>query len=361
MAKDMHKEEWDSATLTKLKVFEQYIHDWLNVTLNYGNQNKSFQTLEIYDLFCGSGYDGTKTQKGSPLIILDAVLKRNRKDKTIKIYFNDNDENKVEQLRSTIAKEYPNLKDKNIEVKYISSDTKDFKVYSKNYYKLIFLDQYGIQHINKVKEFLCNGTDILIFISSGHCRRFVEEKSFKQYLNSEHISKEDFEGKTSYQTHRVIAEYFKKLLPDSFIAPFSLIKDNNNINGLIFISTHRKGQEQFLKTAWKIDTDLGEGNINIDKDFSREEGSLFYDKNIPTQKEEEYQKLLLDFLREKRRDNIEIKNFGLDNGFLTTHTAKFLKEMQDDLECKYCNNANSGFHLSDKEIKVYIGLNNETD
>lgn len=355
MAKDMHKEEWDSATLIKLKVFEQYIHDWLNVTLNYGKDNKSFQTLEIYDLFCGSGYDGTKTHKGSPLRILDAVLKRNRKDKTIKIYFNDNDENKVEQLKSIIAEKYPNLKDKNVEIKYTSSDAQEFLLYSKNYYKLIFLDQYGIQHINKVKEFLCKGVDILIFISSGHFRRFVEEESFKKYLDARYISKEDFQGKTSYQTHRVIAEYFKKFLSDSFIAPFSLIKDNNNINGLIFISTHRKGQEQFLKTAWKIDKDFGEGNINIDKDFSREEGSLFYDKNIPTQKEEEYQKLLLDFLREKR-DNIEIKKFGLDNGFLPTHTTKFLKKIQNKLECKYTNDTKSGFHLDKKEIKVYIEL-----
>ena len=354
MAKDMHKEEWDNATLTKLEVFEQYIDDWLSVTLNYGKDNKAFQTLEIYDLFCGSGYDGTKTHKGSPLRILDAVLKRNRKGKKIKIYFNDNDENKTRQLESVIMEKYPNLENKNVEVKYISSDTQSFKVYSNNYYKLIFLDQYGIQHINKVKEFLHKGTDILIFISSGHCRRFLEEESFKKYLDAEYISKEDFEGKTSYQTHRAIAEYFKRLLPNNFIAPFSLIKDNHNINGLIFISAHRKGQEQFLKTAWKIDKDFGEGNINIDKDISREKGTLFYDESAPTQKEKEYQNLLLEFLKEKR-SNIEIKNFGLDNGFLTKHTSVILKENKNKLKCEYCG-ANSGFHLDKKEIKVYIEL-----
>ncbi|TLD81456.1 three-Cys-motif partner protein TcmP [Helicobacter trogontum] len=195
MAKDMHKEEWDSATLTKLDVFEQYIDDWLSVTLNYAKDKHVFQTLEVYDLFCGSGYDGTKTYKGSPLRILDAVLKRNCNGKKIKIYFNDNDENKIKQLESIIIEQYPNLENKNVEVKYISSDTQSFKLYSNNYYKLIFLDQYGIQHINKVKEFLCKGTDILIFISSGHCRRFLEEESFKKYLDTKYISKEDFEGK----------------------------------------------------------------------------------------------------------------------------------------------------------------------
>lgn len=73
MAKDMHKEEWDSATLTKLEVFEQYIHDWLNVALNYGKDSEPFKILEIYDLFCGNGYDGTNTYKGSPLRILCSI------------------------------------------------------------------------------------------------------------------------------------------------------------------------------------------------------------------------------------------------------------------------------------------------
>ncbi|WP_343354148.1 hypothetical protein V3I05_04325 [Helicobacter mastomyrinus] len=48
MAKDMHTQEWDSATLTKLDVFEQYVHDWFNITSSYG-QNEKFNALEIYD------------------------------------------------------------------------------------------------------------------------------------------------------------------------------------------------------------------------------------------------------------------------------------------------------------------------
>lgn len=55
MAKDMHKSKWDNATITKLNVFEQYVNDWLNVTLNYNQDYEAYDTLEIYDLFCGSG------------------------------------------------------------------------------------------------------------------------------------------------------------------------------------------------------------------------------------------------------------------------------------------------------------------
>ncbi|MGX2973092.1 three-Cys-motif partner protein TcmP [Helicobacter sp. T3_23-1059] len=353
MAKDMHKEQWDSSTLTKLEVLEKYVDDWLNITLSFGKDNPLYETLEIYDLFCGSGFDGTQTQKGSPLRILDAILKRNRKGKTIKIYFNDSDKNKINDLEKFIAEKYQNLEAHKIQLNFSFDDVTTYRITSKNYYKLIFLDQYGIQHINKIDEFLCRGTDILFFISSGHCRRFLEDKSFQRYLDTELISKKDFENKPNYETHRIIAQYFKKKYTSSFIAPFSLIKDNENINGLIFISNHQKGQEQFLKTAWAIDKDFGEGNRNLDRDYTRDKNSLFYDNNELTKKEKIYKELLIEFLQEART-NMEIKTFGLDNGFLPKHTNKILKEIQDKIKCEYEGNTKSGFHLDDKEVKVKI-------
>lgn len=353
MAKDMHKSKWDNATITKLNVFEQYVNDWLNVTLNCNQDYEAYDTLEIYDLFCGSGFDGTKTERGSPIRILDAVLKRNKKGKTIRIYFNDKYNNKIEELKQIINEKYKNLKSENIELYFSSQDVSNYKIDSKKYYKLIFLDEYGIQHINKIKDFLCNGTDILIFISSGHVRRFLGEDSFQKYFDTTLISKKDFEGKSNYETHRVISNYFKKLFPKSYISPFSLIKDNNNINGIIFISNHRKGQEQFLKTAWTIDKDFGEGNKNLDRDITKDKGSLFYSNIEPSEKEQKYKTILIDFLKEQRT-NIEIKNFGLDNGFLPKHTNKIFKEIQNNLKCEYFNDNEKGFHLYDKKIKVKI-------
>lgn len=353
MAKDMHKSKWDNATITKLNVFEQYVNDWLNVTLNYNQDYEAYDTLEIYDLFCGSGFDGTKTERGSPIRILDAVLKRNKKGKTIKIYFNDRDKNKIDELKQIINEKYKDLKSENIELNFSSQDFSNYKIDPKKYYKLIFLDEYGIQHINKIKDFLCNGTDILIFISSGHVRRFLGEDSFQKYFDITLISKKDFEGKSNYETHRVISNYFKKSFPKSYIRPFSLIKDNNNINGIIFISNHRKGQEQFLKTAWTIDKDFGEGNKNLDRDITKDKGSLFYSNIEPSEKEQKYKTILIDFLKEQRT-NIEIKNFALDNGFLPKHTNKIFKEIQNNLKCEYFNDNEKGFHLYDKKIKVKI-------
>lgn len=350
MAKDMHQEEWDSATLTKLDIFEQYVHEWLNVVLNYKKQEHPFDAVEIYDLFCGTGLDGTKTHKGSPLRILDAVTKRNKKGKKVKLYFNDIESYKIEELQRNIQERYPKLsKDKNIEIEYTAHDVGDYKIHSKKYHKLILLDQYGIKHLEKIHEFLCRGTDILIFVSSGHIRRFCEDPSFQKYIN---ISKEDFAKKPFYETHRIITEYLRGQFPEAYISPFTLLKKNENINinGLVFFSNHRKGQEQFLKTAWKLDKTFGEGNCNIDADIEKDEKSLFYNQDAPTSKFKEFIEKLKDYLKETR-SNTNIRDFSFDHGFLTTHTQKILEKISNDLEIRYHNGSKRGFHLS-KDKKV---------
>nr|WP_249205527.1 three-Cys-motif partner protein TcmP [Helicobacter anatolicus] len=347
----MHQEEWDSATLTKLDIFEQYVHKWLDVVIN----DKKFlcDTVEIYDLFCGSGFDGTKTHKGSPLRILDAVIKRNKKDKKVKLYFNDIQDYKIQELRKNINDHYPCLKnDKNIEIKYTAYDVSDYKILSKKYYKLILLDQYGIKHLERIRNFLYKGTDILIFVSSGHIRRFCEDKNFQKYID---IPKETFEKKTFYETHKTITEYLRKLFPKACISPFTLIKDNDNINGLVFFSNHIKGQEQFLKTTWKIDKDFGEGNCNIEGDYEKDKNSLFYNPDTPSLKIQRFKEELKNYLKETR-SNSEIRQFSYNCGFLTNHTQEILKEIKNDLDISYHNGSVRGFHLIDEDKKVTIKI-----
>lgn len=349
----MHQEEWDSATLTKLDIFEQYVHQWLNVALNYKDEHP-FDVMEVYDLFCGTGFDGTKTHKGSPLRILDAVIKRNKKDKKVKLYFNDIQDYKIQELKKNINNHYPHLKnDENIEIKYTIHDVSDYKILSTKYYKLILLDQYGIKHLERIRDFLRRGTDILVFVSSGHIRRFCEDKSFQKYIN---IPKESFEKKTFYETHKAITEYLRKMFPKAHISPFTLVKDNDNINGLVFFSTHPKGQEQFLKATWKIDKDFGEGNCNIDQeDYEKDKTSLFYNPNTPSQKAQKFEEELKNYLR-TTRDNKEIRQFSYNYGFLTTHTQQILEKIKNDLEIKHYNGSSRGFHLADKDKKVTIKL-----
>lgn len=347
----MHQEEWDSATLTKLDIFEQYVHKWLDVVVN--DKKVLCDTVEIYDLFCGTGFDGTKTHKGSPLRILDVVAKRNLKNKKVKLYFNDAKSKKVEKLKAHIQELYPHvLDDERISIKYTNCDVMDYKLLSQKYYKLILLDQYGIKHIGKIEEYLKGGVDILLFISSWNVRRFCEDNSFKKYIN---IPKKDFDNKTPYETHRVIVSRLQQYFDKAFVSPFTLLKDNKNINGLVFFSTHPKGQEQFLKTAWKVDENFGEGNCNIEGDYEKDKNSLFYNPDTPSQKLQKFEEDLKTYL-EIARNNKEIRQFSYNCGFLTTHAQEILEKIKNNLEIMHYNGSIRGFHLKDKDKKVTIRL-----
>ncbi len=108
---------------------------------------------------------------------------------------------------------------------FYSVNTQKYTIDSKNYYKFNFLKiNVACNIFNKIKELLLKGTNILIFISSEHIRRFIEEPSFAKLLNSKNLSKSDFEGKSNYETHRVVTEYFKRQFKDKYIAHFSLIQ-----------------------------------------------------------------------------------------------------------------------------------------
>jgi len=85
------------------------------------------------------------------------------------IWYEIYNNNNINTLKETTSIEYLNLDSNKINIRFSIDDVKNFKLQSQHYFKLIFLDQYGIQHINKINEFLGKGKDILIFIASGHC------------------------------------------------------------------------------------------------------------------------------------------------------------------------------------------------
>ncbi|MBR8461447.1 hypothetical protein KDE12_01095 [Campylobacter sp. faydin G-105] len=165
---------------------------------------------------------------------------------------------------------------------------------------------------------------------------------------------------TNYETHKVVAGYFKKMYPKYHIGQFSLVKDNKNTNGLIFFSEHRKGQEKFLEAAWEVDPANGEGNKNLNNDFYKQEGSLFFDENSPTSKMENYKQDLMEFLKEYR-NNIEIKYFSLDMGFLTKHTNAILKKLETNNKIDRIGGKEKAFYLSEENEKMKIRLRYETD
>ncbi|RMG19061.1 MAG: hypothetical protein D6730_22170, partial [Bacteroidetes bacterium] len=170
-------------------------------------------------------------------------------------------------------------------------------------------------------------TDFLFYISSSYINRFREHESFKKYLEVEKI---DFEGKSYFQCHRVILDYYKSLIPENYeyyLAPFS-IKKNSNIFGLIFGSSHPLALEKFLAAAWKIDKLRGEANYDIDKDrINPATPSLFPEFNTPKKLQVFEEELTNQILQRNLLSNYDVYLFGLTNGFLPKHVNTIIRKL----------------------------------
>lgn len=367
MAKDMHNTKWDGATLTKIKVFEEYFKEWLNVALEQARKYEKEKEIEIYDLFCGSGFDISRNA-GTPIKILDTLIIFYKKYSDIKInlFYNDLSKDKIEELKNYIENEtkYKGMLDSNVAITYTSQDVKQYNIKSKTYFKLIFLDQYGVKFLIKIDEFMKRGVDIIIFLASSFIKRFHELDEFKQYLPTG--IELEYENDT-YKTHKTTAIALRQYYENKYkISHFSLVKeDKKNTNGLLFVTTNKTGQRKFLEAAWKIDPINGESNKFDREDIEKDKTGLFYNPDTLPLKFQRYKDSLIDFLQTDKT-NIEIYDFGLDEGFLPKHTKSILEDLDNanKLNIESIENIKikkKSYYIDKKEEKIKIRLKNETN
>jgi hypothetical protein len=197
----------------------------------------------------------------------------------------------------------------------------------------MFLDQYGVKHITEEilhKISLLERTDFIFFISSSFARRFIENPEFKKYLK---LTRQDFNENKPFHCHRVIFNYYKSLLrPEDnlFLAPFS-IKKNQNIYGLIFGTHHTLGMEKFLNIGWKINTQTGDANFDIDEEkINPVEPTLFDQFNIPNKIKLFELELRSRFESRKFKSNMDVYKYSLESGFLPRHANKVINEMKNE-------------------------------
>lgn len=124
----------------------------------------------------------------------------------------------------------------------------------------------------------------------------------KAYIDT---NKLDFEEKKPKECHRIIADYFRNLIPadkEYYIHHFTIQK-GTNYYGLIFGTSHTLGMEKFVKVCWMEDKNSGESNCNIDNDFEKD--SLFYDPTNTAKKLRIKDELLRLILSGKIKSNVE--------------------------------------------------------
>ncbi|MGZ8900611.1 MAG: three-Cys-motif partner protein TcmP, partial [Limisphaerales bacterium] len=110
VTEDFHEKPFDEGTLTKLDIFELYAREWIPVFLS--SKSTSLQKVRIFDFFAGPGTD-SHGEFGSPLRLLrqlkDYTHLQNCGKLTISAHLFDEDENKIQTLKSNIESHGLNL------------------------------------------------------------------------------------------------------------------------------------------------------------------------------------------------------------------------------------------------------------
>jgi len=339
---DLHDKPFDSGTITKLNLFEKYTEEWLPTFIMPQRNQKS---LWIFDFFAGPGYH--EGIEGSPIRILKQIKRQlphilDQQNLSINVLFNEKDHDKYLHLKKSCndyiiqddgLKNVQEHKILNIHIKNCDF-TEIFPQYENiinNHPSLVFLDQNGIKFIAEPYfNALVNSqmTDFLYYISTSYIRRFADTPEFQKYID---VDPEKVKETPYNFIHKFLLDHLRSKLPkDSSMRlyPFS-IKKNSNIYGIIFGSSHARGAEKFLKTAWSMNKVNGEANFDIDDDASKGQLLIFEDKQLT--KIEKFRRSLRDkILCGEIKTNEDAFNFVLDQGHIPTHAADEIKAMKKD-------------------------------
>jgi three-Cys-motif partner protein len=270
--RNLHEKPFDEGTMAKLDLFRFYIREWLPVFIKA--RRVFWKTLNIYDFFSGPGQD-VNGIKGTPLIILEELEPYfkdiQEKGISINLYFNEYSNKKYAQLKKLIEPYKSNVF-LNIEIDSLeftdSFQKKHSSLIGEDRANLLFFDQTGVKQINteRFKSIVSlKRTDFLFFISSSTIKRFVDHPGIAKYIR---LDKDEVEKTPYHKIHGLVLDFYKSLVPKTkeyYLAPFS-IRKKAGLYGVIFGSNNVLGIEKFLNAAWKIDSERGTANFDIDND-----------------------------------------------------------------------------------------------
>jgi len=373
MAKNINNDIFKEETKLKLDIFRECFKEWFPVFV----YNPFIKKIYIYDLFAGSGTDIGGTF-GSPLILLDEAkgegnryckyFKENGKE--VAFTFNELLQTKNELLKENVSNYLNNCfksceLDKciyeekchfpNLDFQEIFSRPKLQKILKKkDYGKFILLDQYGFNKVNDdvfLKLVDSPKTDFIFFIASSFIKRFKELPAVTAYFAKGKII---FDETKPAECHRIIAGYFRSLIPEDkeyYLHHFS-IKKGANYYGLIFGSNHTFGMEKFLSVCWKKDDLAGESSHNVNNDY--EQGTFFYNPQETNKIQEVREELRILIDSGTIKTNIDGLKFALKRGcqpkIFVDLMTQLVKEKYVTIDGKFNKKASNIHAISSKDI-----------
>lgn len=336
---DFHEKPYDAGSLTKLKIFELYVQEWIPVFVS--QPEPRFREIHLFDLFSGPGTDAVN-QLGSPLRMVHQLRSYAMRGMAgwskveIVVHFSDADAGKTERLRKLI--EHPDWKIPGVRVEVETLSFEDALethraiLSNPNAAKLLILDQFGVDAISEeVFRFLITAprTDFIFFLSSSALHRFRSHPAIKIKIG---------QVDDSYDVHRVAYEWYSALTPKSaYLGRFS-IKKGSNIYGLIFGSQHPLGAHKFLEVAWKNDEICGEANFDIDRENIAADELLLPMDILRPKKIQAFEADLESALRAgKIHDEAVLVHFCIAAGMTGQHAKPVLQKLKAEgvIDCEF--------------------------
>lgn len=334
MSEDFFDKPFDEETHQKLLLFSNYIEKWLPVFLT----TPFPKPINIFDFFAGVGTD-SEGAYGSPLLVLKHLQNYselvNASKVPIRVYLNDRDKVYCERLRANVERVGYNKE----KVEVIISN-KDFveafelaRPKFTNSANLIFLDQFGVQYVDKnlfQQLVRLKFTDVIFFVSSSTFNRFAEHESIQPILG---LTTDEIRKYPPSKIHRAVTEKYQSFIPDGVqycIAPFS-IKKGSNVYGLIFGSGHPLGVEKFLDICWEQDKQRGEANFDIDgENIDEDAPSMFADMNTPNKILVFGKELESQILSGQLKTDRDIFLFAINRGFINKHIELVIEKLREE-------------------------------
>ena len=342
---DHHSKPFDEGTLTKLELFEAYAQEWIPTFVMSKHSN-----IWIFAFFARPGYD-LNGVPGSPIRLLHQINNQigNIFQKNIKINvcFNEYDKQKYTLLQNacdTYVKTHKDLKraleNRLLRIELRNCDLanlfpKTIPIISK-YPSLVYLDQNGIKFL--ADSYLLElekseTTDFLYYVSSSYILRFGNTPEFQKILSIDIEKAKQFPYK---YIHEELLKLLRTKLPVSTklsLYPFT-IKKKANVYGVIFGSSHPRGVEKFLRTAWEINNTNGSANFDIDNDVSKIQLDIFERKQL--NKVERFKHLLREEILNKHiTNNKEAFDFTLQQGHITPHATDAVRALKREKLISY--------------------------
>lgn len=252
-------------TIQKSNLVSEYVKNWSYKLLGAPNCSK----LVYIDCMCNNGlyYFKFNTEEGTPIKVVRKLCEPANKyrDKEILVFFNDNDEEKINQLRKLISERISEIPP-NIKIEYSSIDASDFlkskqkEVLKNRNHSLLFYDPYKtVAKWDALKPYLNTWGEVIInHMTSDPSRGIKGAKIAVQRY--EEFYNDSIDNLKNYS----IEDYHKKLLTQlkemisvgnypSYISWTSFFNEKeSHVYDLIYVTKNLKGLVLYKRTSFKI-------------------------------------------------------------------------------------------------------------